>query len=135
MFIFHFLLLSSFSHRKHYSFFRDITVQSNDRCPINGIYVCEECANRFVTSRQKTSTSTTTISSSSSSKKKKQQNSEMKVTPKRAILFGSVEMKPLKLDKKKRYARTSFNTPNRDLRTCRVVRVHALWEPSSSSMH
>ncbi len=56
---------------------------------------------------------------------------EIKYTNRCAVLFGSVNTE--RVDQAKRKARTSLSTPLYEMETCKVVKVHAVWEPSAQS--
>lgn len=56
---------------------------------------------------------------------------EIKYVNRCAVLFGSVNTE--RVDQSKRKARTSLSTPLYEMETCKVVKVHAVWEPSAQS--
>ena len=85
--------------------------------PITRIYMCNLGAQRFKDN--------CTVMPTKRQLKEGQRN--IKYTNRCAILFGSVNTE--RVDQSKRKARTSLSTPLYEMESCKVVKVHAVWEP------
>lgn len=89
--------------------------------PIKRVYMCHLSAQRFKDN----------CTIMPTKKQLKAGQREMKHANRCAILFGSANTE--RVDQSKRKARTSLSTPLYEMEMCKVVKVHAVWEPLGQS--
>lgn len=95
------------------------TIEPQGEGPIKRIYMCLHGAQRFKDN----------CTVMPSKKQIKAGDKEIKYANRCAVLFGSVNTE--RVDQSKRKSRTSLSTPLYEMEMCKVVKVQAVWEPSS----
>ena len=98
------------------------TIEPQPNGPIKRIYMCHLGAQRFKNN----------CTIMPTKRQIKAGNREVKFANRCAVLFGSVNTE--RVDQSKRKARTSLSTPLYEMETCKVAKVHAVWEPSDQSI-
>ncbi len=98
------------------------TIEPQAKGPIKRIYMCHLGAQRF-------KDNCTIMPTKKQLKAGK--NKGIQFANRVAVLFGSVNTE--RVDQSKKKSRTSLSTPLYEMEMCKVVKVHAVWEPSGQN--
>lgn len=104
------------------------TITPQNEGPIKRIYMCHLSAQRFKDNCTIMPTKKQLQKAAAAKKKSgKAKMPEITYGNRCAVLFGSSNTE--RVDQSKRKSRTSLSTPLYEMKMCKVVKVHAIWEP------
>jgi len=100
------------------------TIEPQGQGPIKRIYMCHLGAQRF-------KDNCTIMPTKKQLKAGKGKSKGIQFANRLAVLFGSVNTE--RVDQSKKKSRTSLSTPLYEMEMCKVVKVHAVWEPTGQN--